>query len=158
MDRLGPSNKSASPAHPTQRDSLTNWTNPSNAGSELRVNNENHQIEYTAPAIHDFDQESFNYTPLMEKDMRLLVLQQASDDPTRIQANLIHKPLSAAQTLNYVALSYTWGLLEASVPITIDGKLFKVRPNVYRILQDLRRLKYVHVWVRVLMEIMTRFH
>lgn len=47
----------------------------------------------------------------------------------------------AADTADYEALSYTWGLAGQSQTIVIDGHSFSIQPNLHHALLDLRRLK-----------------
>ena len=39
----------------------------------------------------------------------------------------------------YAAISYTWGSASRSVPVTINGKPFTIRPNLYQLLFHLRQ-------------------
>lgn len=101
------------------------------------------------------DLQSFNagkrtvhlYSPLSQDDIRLLHIHSSEDSTTPLHASLVHIALPSAQSRTYVALSYTWGLMEANVPILLDGKTLRIRPNLARILQILRDLQVQYIWV-----------
>lgn len=46
----------------------------------------------------------------------------------------------------YTAISYTWGDDQASESITLDGKIFKVRPNLWSALHYIGRATYAQPW------------
>jgi hypothetical protein len=93
------------------------------------------------------ERRSYSYKPLVGNDIRLIRLSPVSSEPLKVEADLIHVSFATAQELGYVALSYTWGSMEATETILLDEKCFKVRPNVHVILRQLRTCGHIHVWV-----------
>jgi hypothetical protein len=96
---------------------------------------------------HFCERRSYSYKPLVGKDIRLIRLNPVSSEPLKVEADLLHVSFATAQELGYVALSYTWGSMEATETILLDEKCFKVRPNVHDILRQLRTCGHIHVWV-----------
>lgn len=54
----------------------------------------------------------------------------------------------------YTAVSYTWGDLEASEVIYLNGKAFRVRPKLwsclYYLARDERQAEWTHLWVHAI--------
>lgn len=47
----------------------------------------------------------------------------------------------------YIALSYTWGKGSATESITVGGKAFRIRPNLFKFLQTYQSHTDVYIWV-----------
>jgi hypothetical protein len=93
---------------------------------------------------------TYSYSPLAQSDIRLLRIHPFEERTDPLHASLEHKSILSAQSQQYVALSYTWGSMNAVVPILVDGKVLRIRPNLANILQLLRGLRTEYVWVSVL--------
>jgi len=89
----------------------------------------------------------YTYSPLVQGDIRLLHVQSCENPTNPLQVSLEHIPLLSAQSRTYVALSYTWGLMNADVPILMDDGVLRIKPNLARILRILRDLQVKYVWV-----------
>lgn len=86
------------------------------------------------PQANDFTYLSLNGS---DNSIRLLTLHPGvSKDP--ISCHLENASLQGQSMCYYEALSYMWGKEEAKTPIKVDGKIFKVRPNLFAALQNLR--------------------
>jgi hypothetical protein len=92
----------------------------------------------------------YSYSSLAQSEIRLLRIHPSGKRTDPFYASLKHTSILSAQSQRYVALSYTWGSMDAVVPILIDGRVLYVRPNLAKILQLLRDLRIECVWVRVL--------
>ena len=88
----------------------------------------------------------FEYEPLTEtNDFRLLeLLPGGASDQVKCRlslASLVTQPL-------YNAVSYTWGEPPANRPILVNDQHFKVRSNLYELLEDLRHPRHSQTyWV-----------
>lgn len=107
----------------------------------------NYPVDTTVSAPHICAYGSYVYAPLIAKDIRLIRLHPSSNETSTIEVDLIHISLDIARGLGYIALSYTWGSMDASASILVDGKLFEVRPNVQRTLEKLRLIRHQYIWV-----------
>lgn len=98
--------------------------------------------------------ELYKYWDIQTKGwFRLLVIAPSLDPESRIYCSLLHRPLTL--DVQYEALSYSWedgtgelgpvsinGIVWRATevyPISIDGGLFRIRRNLYRALQTLRK-------------------
>lgn len=78
-------------------------------------------------------------------DIRLLKI-GVDDDGDELQCGLTTFPRSEAP--NYVALSYVWGLEEATSTIELNGQVFEVRPNLKQCLDRLQGHGWdYHYWI-----------
>ncbi|KAH7236818.1 heterokaryon incompatibility protein-domain-containing protein [Fusarium redolens] len=68
---------------------------------------------------------------------RLLTVLPSHDDTSEISCELHHHEL--AKCPRYEAISYTWGNEDASERMLVDGKIFKLRPNLYAALKAFRK-------------------
>ncbi|KAI8932229.1 hypothetical protein NX059_011108 [Plenodomus lindquistii] len=87
------------------------------------------------------------YSSLKQGDVRLLHIHSFEDTANGLQVSLEHVPISAAQSGSYATLSYTWGSMEAVVPILVDGGILHIRPNLAEILQILQGLQVKYFWI-----------
>jgi hypothetical protein len=80
--------------------------------------------------------ETFHYEPLQldSNDIRLLRLESSS--PARVQCSLAHFRLEDCP--DYDALSYTRGPPKPSKIISMDGKDFEIRENLWDFFQHSR--------------------
>ncbi|KAI1180213.1 heterokaryon incompatibility protein-domain-containing protein [Nemania sp. FL0916] len=83
------------------------------------------------------DFQSLAYDPLQDGEIRLLKLNQtenAVENDSIIECTIAHHSLHEGPVFS--ALSYVWGNDEAVVPITLNGKATKVRPNLASFLRQ----------------------
>ncbi|TAQ85342.1 hypothetical protein B7494_g6333 [Chlorociboria aeruginascens] len=118
---------------------LSESTNP----SSLRLCNSMDDLDMSDGAAHDLEAViNFKHEPLNDssQDIRLVELISAHTPDDPIICNLIHQKLSNENLTHYEALSYTWGELHGSSPILLNGRPFKVSPNLYEALIHLRNM------------------
>lgn len=78
------------------------------------------------------------YEALASNDLRILRIEEY-DVESEIRLSLRH--CSRAQAPSYVAISYTWGDELASYEVTVNGKPFRVRPNLWHCLRHVTQEK-----------------
>jgi hypothetical protein len=83
----------------------------------------------------------FQYRPLELGQIRILDL--ASDATARMR----HVYLKNSTSLNYVALSYTWGASTKTFPFNCDGQNLPVRENLLLALTRLRYILDAPMWI-----------
>lgn len=101
---------------------------------------------------------AYKYGPLHKHDIRILHLSQIvpalrpdgrSDDahitPDIIHATLEHIPLH--QDPDFVALSYTWGTLDADHSLRIGASQLKITKNLHEALTHLYRAGITRLWI-----------
>lgn len=97
---------------------------------------ENHE---SRQAPGDDYQHRFNYKPLDRSKgaLRLIkVFPLRNDNRIRCRIERHH-----VATASYVALSYVWGTDDAKKTILLNGKVFRVRPNLYSFLHHVSKLR-----------------
>ena len=141
----------------------------------LRYARDNHPIEETVTArtaIGDGPAQSkelcaetdvvcddmYHYSVLLNNDIRLLKLQESDDTSGNMNAELFHVPLHLAQTLNYVALSYTWGSSNDLKRIMVNDCAMCIRTNAFQILDRLKALGCLIVWVSLVTDRCNKAH
>jgi len=89
----------------------------------------------------------YTYCPLIEPySIRLIRLLPAQPSAIDIHCELLFVPISEAKS--YTTLSYVWGQPYPHKSIFIAGKSFRVGPNLYSALRDLRRQdSSITIWV-----------
>jgi hypothetical protein len=89
--------------------------------------------------------ESHLYHPLKSsRSIRLLHIDDGHrDDPIRAS----FEEVELNPSLNYHALSYTWGVGEAVESIHIQDNVLSVLPNLFDALKKLRAHKYTPIWI-----------
>ncbi|KEZ42283.1 hypothetical protein SAPIO_CDS6144 [Scedosporium apiospermum] len=83
---------------------------------------------------------AFPYQPLGKGEIRLLRLRQSQNAERHkefVECAITHHNLY--EGLEFAALSYVWGNDEAVVPITLNGAVMKIRPNLASFLDEARR-------------------
>ncbi|KFA52453.1 hypothetical protein S40293_08841 [Stachybotrys chartarum IBT 40293] len=98
-------------------------------------------MEQQAPA--------YDYVPLSGPRMvRILVVEPARSKTMPIRCSFLEGCLDDADSLNFEALSYTWGMPKGTNPIFCDGRIVLITPNCEQALLHLRRSsKPRRIWV-----------
>ena len=89
---------------------------------------------------------NLQYQPLVDNEIRLLSFIEQESSTGLISCVLAHRPFHAAAR-TYTALSYCWGDGLPTKEIPVNGKLIKVRLNLYCALLRLHALGHEMVWV-----------
>ncbi|OBS29629.1 hypothetical protein FPOA_03568 [Fusarium poae] len=88
----------------------------------------------------------FSYSPLVDQDFPIRVLQVESDDISEsISCTLVN--YKDANEKGWTCLSYTWGTEPPTEEIVINGSSFPVRNNVYNFLKEARRQCLTNLWI-----------
>ena len=92
---------------------------------------------------HSVDMAAFKYTEtLSSSQLRLLRPTNLGEDRLAFATGVFER----SEAPMYTAISYTWGDEEASESITLDGKPFKVRTNLWSALHYIGRASYSQPW------------
>ncbi|KAI0012237.1 HET-domain-containing protein [Xylariaceae sp. FL0662B] len=88
----------------------------------------------------------YQYKPLRQGEIRLLVLRRSRWLPSVLQAELIHSPVYPP--LDYEALSYRWGSSDRTDEILVDGYRFPVTKSAFNLLLARRSVwRERKVWI-----------
>ena len=88
---------------------------------------------------------AYPYKPLQETHIRLLEIHSGALDAP-ILCSLFH--IEIGPSVNYEALSYTWGSPEQAHGIICDGVSFNVTENLYAALRRIRHLETTRtIWI-----------
>lgn len=94
---------------------------------------------------------SYQYSPLAPRQLRLLRPLDPSSSPNNMCFEISH--ISREATQPYTAVSYTWGDLQPTETIRLNGKLFCVRPNLlsclYYLSKNRRKAEFAWTWIWV---------
>ncbi|KAI0467106.1 heterokaryon incompatibility protein-domain-containing protein [Xylaria cf. heliscus] len=93
---------------------------------------------------------SFQYSPIRPTEFRLVRL--LPEIMSMINCEIIHTSFGTNQkTQEYIAVSYTWGDVDPSIKIQVNGLPFYITPNLHGALRRLRkRSEPVMLWVDAL--------
>jgi ankyrin repeat protein len=80
----------------------------------------------------------FKYEPLDLERPAFRLLQLLQGNGPVIECKLFQAYLGGADTVPYDALSYTWGAMERTATVIVNGKVFDVTENLYSAFQHLR--------------------
>lgn len=93
------------------------------------------------------DSRRFTYSPLdrTRNNIRLITLLSSSS----IERQYSLETFCVTDCPSFIALSYVWGDEQASHQIVVNGKLFKIRTNLWDALEALTKLGHQsrHVWI-----------
>ncbi|KIX98328.1 uncharacterized protein Z520_05629 [Fonsecaea multimorphosa CBS 102226] len=93
--------------------------------------------------------QAYQYVPLdtVADETRIIVIKPNEDKQAPLELHLAHCPL--ASDVGYFALSYTWGVSEDDVQVTVMGQSMHIRKNLERVLRGIRPSSSPHacaVW------------
>jgi len=80
----------------------------------------------------------FSYEPIDLEGPAFRLLRLFKGTQSDIECDLFHAQFHSDNTVTYEALSYTWGEVEMSESIKINGRRLGVTRNLYWALKDLR--------------------
>ncbi|OAL03805.1 ankyrin, partial [Phaeosphaeriaceae sp. SRC1lsM3a] len=84
------------------------------------------------------EMDGFEYDPIDLERPAFRLLQLLQGDGPAIECMLYQAFLDGTDTVPYEALSYTWGSIEKSAIVIVNGKALKITTNLYTALQHLR--------------------
>lgn len=90
----------------------------------------------------------YRYGPIGSRDIRLVELQPARDNAKEIHCTV--RSCSLEECPLFTAVSYTWGPTTTPEIAYVDGQVLKIRKNLFRVLQDLRRDEPRLLWIDAL--------
>ncbi|KAF5005965.1 hypothetical protein FDECE_7634 [Fusarium decemcellulare] len=95
----------------------------------------------------DSSGQHYNYEPLPPQGwFRLLTIEPSEDESSVISCTLEHQQISSS--IQYEAISYTWGDEELTESILVNGHHFNLKPNLSSALSALRHRKTPRtIWV-----------
>ncbi|RAH56018.1 HET-domain-containing protein [Aspergillus piperis CBS 112811] len=102
------------------------------------------------PALNASNRETYKYTPLPLRTIRLLHLMPHEDEDAEIQGQLVEYSLerSGGSPALYEALSYVWGDPNNPRKISIDGNKLQVTISLHSALQQIRHTLMTRVlWI-----------
>lgn len=102
------------------------------------------------PALNASNQETYKYTPLPSRTIRLLHLMPHEDEDAEIQGQLVEYSLerSGGSPALYEALSYVWGDPNNPRKISIDGNELQVTISLHSALQQIRHTLMTRIlWI-----------
>jgi ankyrin repeat protein len=82
--------------------------------------------------------DTFEYKPIDLERPAFRLLQLLQGNGPVIKCRLFQAYLGGTDTVPYDALSYTWGAMEKTAAVTVNGKALNVTENLYSALQHLR--------------------
>jgi hypothetical protein len=86
--------------------------------------------------------EYYQYSPLEGDCIRLLEILPTEGESIKCRLHVYRLNVSSARNkVSLVALSYTWGSPRDVREITLDGKIFVVRNNLWLALQTIKTLQ-----------------
>lgn len=90
----------------------------------------------------------YKYTPIGHREIRLVELQAPRENAKEIHCNIRYCSLD--QCPLFTAVSYTWGPSSTPEIVYVEGKVIKIRKNLFRVLDDLRRNEPRLLWIDAL--------
>ncbi|ETN44538.1 uncharacterized protein HMPREF1541_10208 [Cyphellophora europaea CBS 101466] len=91
----------------------------------------------------------YKYAPIGHRELRLVELQPAGEDNAKeIHCKIQYCSLDSCPL--FTAVSYTWGPASTPEIVYVEGKVLKIRKNLFRVLRDLRRDEPRLLWIDAL--------
>jgi hypothetical protein len=92
--------------------------------------------------------DDFEYEPIDIEEPAARMLRLCKGVGSNIECELFEVGLNIDDLIPYEALSYTWGCMEMSASVQVDGKVLAVTENLYIALQYLRSKEHDRIlWV-----------
>lgn len=90
----------------------------------------------------------YKYSPIGHRELRLVELQAPRENAKEIHCKIRYCSLD--QCPLFTAVSYTWGPSSTPEIVYVEGKVLKIRKNLFRVLDDLRRDEPRLLWIDAL--------